>query len=293
MLWGEVGAGCVFPWFRGVSARFRDFSPLNLFPPLNQIIITLWAPKLSSPRKPIGVARSNNRRTVVWVFPSHETELLGAKDDVIGRVAESVWRSFGDTAAANKSRCALDRCAKNQFAALRSFLESARGGSAPFLKFSKYPCVTSPLFPVYVFVAIADMDFDDDSSSEMQFDEDSSSEMEFEEDAEHFYVNDSNVHFVVRPFDDAAEKAELILNNTLTQMKKQDKGPTTESETAYLVTLKSNLIELIRPGYDLVFAKCTREILVVMCTYRNRWKVQLQNPLDVIKCKFLEGTTKD
>ena len=93
---------------------------------------------------------------------------------------------------------------------MRSFLESARGGSAPFLKFSKYPCVTSPLFPVYVFVAIVDMDFDDDSSSEMQFDEDSSSEMEFEEDAEHFYVNDSNVHFVVRPFDDAAEKAELI-----------------------------------------------------------------------------------
>ena len=140
---------------------------------------------------------------------------------------------------------------------------------------------------------IAEMDFDDDSSSEMQFDEGSSSEIEFEEDAEHFDVNDSNVHFVVRPFDDAAEKAELILNNTLTRMKKQDKGPTTESETAYLVTLKSNLIELIRPGYDLVFAKCTREILVVMCTYRNRWKVQLQNPLDVIKCKFLEGTTKD
>jgi len=52
----------------------------------------------------------------------------------------------------------------------------------------------------------------------MQFDEGSSSEMEFEEDDEHFDVNDSNVHFVVRPFDDAAEKAELILNNTLTQM---------------------------------------------------------------------------
>ena len=50
---------------------------------------------------------------------------------------------------------------------------------------------------------IAEMDCDDDSSSEMQFDEGSSSEMEFEEDAEHFDVNDSNVHFVVRPFDDA------------------------------------------------------------------------------------------
>ena len=114
---------------------------------------------------------------------------------------------------------------------------------------------------MHVFVAIAEMDCDDDSSSEMQFDEGSSSEMEFEEDAKHFDVNDSNVHFVVRPFDDAAEKAELILNNTLTQMKKQDKGPTTESETAYLVTLKSNLIELFRPGYDLVFAKCTRDDL--------------------------------
>jgi len=44
-------------------------------------------------------------------------------------------------------------------------------------------------------------------------------------------------------------------------MKKHDKGPTTESETAYLVTLKSNLIELFRPVYDLVFAKCTRDNL--------------------------------
>ena len=85
----------------------------------------------------------------------------------------------------------------------------------------------------------------------MQFDEGSSSEMEFEEDAEHFYVNDSNVHFVVRPFDDAAEKAELILNNTLTRMKKQDKGPTTESETAYLVTLNNNLVNLFKP--DMIF----------------------------------------
>jgi hypothetical protein len=105
------------------------------------------------------------------------------------------------------------------------------------------------------------MDFDEDSSSVMQFDEGSSSEMEFDEDANHFDVNDSNVHFVVRPFDDAAEKAELILNNTLALMKRQNKGPTTESEIAYLVTLKSKLVELFRPGYDLVFAKCKRDDL--------------------------------
>jgi hypothetical protein len=43
------------------------------------------------------------------------------------------------------------------------------------------------------------MDFDEDSSSVMQFDEGSSLEMEFDEDAEHFDVNDSNVHFIVRP----------------------------------------------------------------------------------------------
>lgn len=36
-------------------------------------------------------------------------------------------------------------------------------------------------------------------------------------------------------------RAELILNNTLALMKRQDKGPTTESEKAYLVTLKSKL----------------------------------------------------
>jgi hypothetical protein len=54
------------------------------------------------------------------------------------------------------------------------------------------------------------------------------------------------VYFIVRPFDDAAEKAELILNNTLARMKRQDKGPTTESEKAYLVTLKSKLGELFK-----------------------------------------------
>jgi hypothetical protein len=94
------------------------------------------------------------------------------------------------------------------------------------------------------------MDFVEDSSSEMKFDEDSSSEIEFDEDAEHFDVNDTIVSFIARPFDDAAEKAELILNNTLARLKKQDKGPTTESEKAYLVTLKSNLVVIFRLGYD-------------------------------------------
>ena len=95
----------------------------------------------------------------------------------------------------------------------------------------------------------------------MEFEEASSSEMEFNEDAEHFDVNDTHVYIIVRPFDDAAEKAELILNNTLALMKRQNKGPTTESEIAYLVTLKSKLVELFRPGYDLVFAKCKHDDL--------------------------------
>ena len=43
------------------------------------------------------------------------------------------------------------------------------------------------------------LEFEEDSSSVMQFDEGSSLEMEFDEDAEHFDVNDSNVHFIVRP----------------------------------------------------------------------------------------------
>ena len=91
------------------------------------------------------------------------------------------------------------------------------------------------------------MDFDEDSSLEMEFDEDSSLEMEFDEDSSseiEFDVNSSSEmdfdYFIVRPFDDE------ILNNTLARMKKQDKGPTTKSETAYLVTLKSKLVELIR-----------------------------------------------
>jgi len=69
----------------------------------------------------------------------------------------------------------------------------------------------------------SEMEFDEDISSEMEFDEDISSEMEFDEDAEHFDVNYTNVYFIVRPFDDAAKKAELIFNTTLARMKRQDK----------------------------------------------------------------------
>ena len=50
----------------------------------------------------------------------------------------------------------------------------------------------------------------------------------------------------------------LILDNTLARMKKQDKGPTTESEAAYLVTLKSNLVNLFKLVYDLISNKCKR-----------------------------------
>ena len=114
----------------------------------------------------------------------------------------------------------------------------------------------------------SETEFDVDSCSETEFDEDSSSETEFDEDcsskteidvyAVDFDGNDTNVYFIVKPFDDAAKKAELILNNTHARMKKQDKGPTTESEKAYLVTLKSNLVDLFRLGYGLVFDKCKR-----------------------------------
>ena len=95
----------------------------------------------------------------------------------------------------------------------------------------------------------------------MEFDEDSSSEMEFDEDAKYFDFNDTNVYFIVRPFDDAAEKAEMILNNTLARMKRQDKGPTTESGIAYLATLKSKSGELFKLGYDLISTKCKRDDL--------------------------------
>ena len=115
------------------------------------------------------------------------------------------------------------------------------------------------------------MDFDEDCSSETEFNEDcsletefdvdSSLETEFDVDAVDFDGNDTNVFFIVKPFDDAAKKAELILNETLTRMKKKDKGPSTESEKAYLVTLKSDLVDLFRLGYGLVFGKCKRDDL--------------------------------
>jgi hypothetical protein len=105
------------------------------------------------------------------------------------------------------------------------------------------------------------MDFDEDCSSETEFDVDSCSETEFDVDAVDFDGNDTNVYFIVKPFDDAAKKAKLILNNTHARMKKQDKGPTTELETAYLVTLKSKFAEIFKLGYDLISAKCKRDDL--------------------------------
>jgi len=107
----------------------------------------------------------------------------------------------------------------------------------------------------------SETEFDEDYSSETEFDEDSSSETEFDEDAVDFDGNETNVYFIVKPFDDAAKKAELILNKTHARTKKQDKGPTTESETAYLVTLTSNSVDLFRLGYGLVFDKCKRDDL--------------------------------
>jgi hypothetical protein len=107
----------------------------------------------------------------------------------------------------------------------------------------------------------SETEFDEDSSSETEFDQDSSSEMEFGEDSVDFDGNDTNIYFIAKPFDDAAKKAELILNKTLVRMKKQDKGPTTELETAYLVTLKSNLVDLFRLGYGLLSDKCKRDDL--------------------------------
>jgi hypothetical protein len=104
-------------------------------------------------------------------------------------------------------------------------------------------------------------EFDEDSCSETEFDVDSSSETEIDVDAVDFDGNDTNVYFIVKPFDDAAKKAELILNETNARMKKQDKGPTTESEKAYLVTAKSKFAELFKLGYDLISAKCKRDDL--------------------------------
>ena len=59
------------------------------------------------------------------------------------------------------------------------------------------------------------------------------------------------------------------MNNTLAQMKRQDKGPTTESEIDYLVTLKSKFGELFKLGYNLTSASVNMMIYVVMCTNHN------------------------
>jgi hypothetical protein len=107
----------------------------------------------------------------------------------------------------------------------------------------------------------SETEFNEDSCSETEFDVDSNSETEIDVDAVDFDGNDTNVYFIVKPFDDAAKKAELILNNTHARMKKQNKGPTTESEKAYLVTLKSKFAELFKLGYDLISAKCKRDDL--------------------------------
>jgi hypothetical protein len=105
------------------------------------------------------------------------------------------------------------------------------------------------------------MDFNEDCSSETEFNEDCSSETEFDVDAVDFDGNDTNVFFIVKPFYDAVKKAELILNESHARMKKQDKGPTTKLEKAYLVTLKSNFAELFKLGYDLISTKCKRDDL--------------------------------
>jgi hypothetical protein len=94
-------------------------------------------------------------------------------------------------------------------------------------------CIVAPAdlssLPLALLSSLTDksMDFDEDSSLEMEFDEDSSSEMEFGEDSSsemEFDVDSSSEmkfdYFIVRPFDDAAKKADEILNNMLAQMKK-------------------------------------------------------------------------
>ena len=71
------------------------------------------------------------------------------------------------------------------------------------------------------------MEFDEDIISEMEFDEVIDETPRLIEDAEDFEGNDTNVYFIGRPFDVAAEKADEIMNNTLARMKRQDKGPST------------------------------------------------------------------
>ena len=83
----------------------------------------------------------------------------------------------------------------------------------------------SPPVPSASLRTLTHIEFDKDSSSEMEFDEDRDETPRLIEDAEDFEGNDTNVHFIVRPFNVAAEKADEILNNTLARMKRQDKGP--------------------------------------------------------------------
>jgi hypothetical protein len=136
------------------------------------------------------------------------------------------------------------------------------------------------------------MEFDEDSSSEMEFDEDRDETPRLFEDAKDFEGNDTNVHFIVRPFDVAAEKADEILNNTLARMKRQDKGPTTESEIDYLVTLKSKLGELFKLGYNLISAKCKCDDLGCHVYEPQPMEGPALKCTGCYKGKWLEGTTK-
>jgi len=53
-----------------------------------------------------------------------------------------------------------------------------------------------------------------------------------------------------------------------------------------LVTLKKKFGELLKLGYELISTKCKHDDL------GRRENVKLRNALDVVKCKWLEGTTK-
>jgi hypothetical protein len=70
------------------------------------------------------------------------------------------------------------------------------------------------------------------------------------------FNDDIEEHLIARPYDIALKKANLIVDNTFASLIKQGKGPTTESENAYLDTLKSKFGELFKPGYELIITKC-------------------------------------
>ncbi len=148
-----------------------------------------------------------------------------------------------------------------------------------------------------------EMEFNEDSGLEMEFNEDSSLDMEFDkdsnkmprkmsfkkksntssgkgklmedddvfhasdDDAKDFDGNDANVHFIARPCNVAAEKADEILKKMLERLKIKD--VTTKLETTYLVVLKSKFGELFKPGYKLISTKCKHNDLGCICMNRN------------------------